>query len=183
MKHLHHIVPKHMGGSDEPKNLVYLTIEEHAEAHRILYEKYGHWQDKIAWQGLSGLITKKEILKQMYDERKGEKNYFYGKKHSEETKTKISLANKGRLKGRKQSFEHIEKRKMSGKNNHRYGKDPWNKGKKTGPQSGESRRKKGKPVIYDGIEYNSLNEAQNLTGISSYKIRKKCVFLLQSKCN
>lgn len=31
MKHKHHIIPKHMGG----------TIEEHAEAHRQLYEKYG----------------------------------------------------------------------------------------------------------------------------------------------
>jgi len=33
MKHKHHIVPKHMGGSDDPSNLIELTIEEHAEAH------------------------------------------------------------------------------------------------------------------------------------------------------
>ena len=27
MKHKHHIVPKHMGGSDNPENLIELTIE------------------------------------------------------------------------------------------------------------------------------------------------------------
>lgn len=42
--HKHHVIPKHMGGTDHPSNLVTLTVEEHAEAHRILWEKYGHWQ-------------------------------------------------------------------------------------------------------------------------------------------
>ena len=41
MKHKHHIVPKHMGGSDDPSNLIELTREEHALAHKILYEQYG----------------------------------------------------------------------------------------------------------------------------------------------
>ena len=30
-----------MGGSDDPSNIVLLTVEEHAEAHRLLFEKYG----------------------------------------------------------------------------------------------------------------------------------------------
>ena len=55
MKHLHHIIPKHVGGSDDPTNLVKLTVEEHAEAHRLLYEQHGRWQDYVAWQGLLGL--------------------------------------------------------------------------------------------------------------------------------
>lgn len=63
MKHKHHIIPKHMGGTDDPENLVELTIEEHAEAHRLLYEKYGKWQDYYAWKGLSGQIGKEELLK------------------------------------------------------------------------------------------------------------------------
>jgi len=73
MKHMHHIVPKHMGGTDDPSNLIELTVEEHAEAHRVLYEKYGHWEDKLAWQGLAGLIDKEELVKQMLSEagRKG----------------------------------------------------------------------------------------------------------------
>lgn len=32
----HHIVPRCMGGSDEPENLVYLTAEEHFICHQLL---------------------------------------------------------------------------------------------------------------------------------------------------
>lgn len=63
MKHKHHIVPKHCGGSDDATNLVELTPEEHAEAHRKLYEEFGHWQDYLAWQGLAKLSTNKEHIK------------------------------------------------------------------------------------------------------------------------
>lgn len=63
MKHIHHIVPKHAGGTDDPSNLIELTTEEHAEAHRLLYEQYGRWQDYCAWQALSGRIGQEEILR------------------------------------------------------------------------------------------------------------------------
>ena len=62
MKHKHHIIPKHMGGTDDPENLIELTVEEHAEAHRVLYEKNGHWEDKLAWLGLSGQIGCDEAI-------------------------------------------------------------------------------------------------------------------------
>lgn len=51
-----------MGGTDEPENLIKLTIEEHAEAHRLLWEKYNCWQDYLAWQGLAKMITHEELL-------------------------------------------------------------------------------------------------------------------------
>jgi hypothetical protein len=59
--HKHHIIPKHAGGSDDPSNIVKLTVEEHAEAHRILFEKYGRWQDYAAWQGLSKQVDNQEM--------------------------------------------------------------------------------------------------------------------------
>ena len=35
--HSHHIIPKHIGGTDDPSNIIELTVEEHAAA--ILREK------------------------------------------------------------------------------------------------------------------------------------------------
>lgn len=81
--HYHHIVPKHLGGSDEHSNLVALTVEEHAEAHRKLYEQYGRWQDKLAWLGLAGIIGHEEVI------REQNRLKSLGKKLSEEHKAKI----------------------------------------------------------------------------------------------
>jgi hypothetical protein len=58
---------------------------------------------------------------------------------------------------------------------------PWNAGKKLGPQSADTRRKKGKPLIYNGIEYNSINEAELTTGVSAYYIKKECTYVATSK--
>ena len=69
--HNHHIIPKHAGGTNAPDNIARLTVEEHSEAHRLLYEKYGRWQDKIAWLAIAGHIGKEEIIR--------EKQYQNGK--------------------------------------------------------------------------------------------------------
>jgi len=93
--HKHHIIPRHAGGTDDPSNLIKLTIDEHAEAHRILYQKHGRWQDRVAWQALTKAIPKAEIIR-----------------------LKQSLATKGK----KQTPEHIEKRKLLGEKNPMFGK-------------------------------------------------------------
>jgi hypothetical protein len=64
MKHKHHIIPKHAGGTDDPSNLVELSVFEHAEAHRILYETYGLEEDLIAWRGLSGIVTREVVVRE-----------------------------------------------------------------------------------------------------------------------
>lgn len=61
--HKHHIVPRHMGGTDDPSNLIELTVEEHAEAHKKLYAQYGKEEDRIAWLTLSGQASKPEIMR------------------------------------------------------------------------------------------------------------------------
>ena len=63
MIHKHHIIPKHAGGTNDPTNIVKLTIAEHANEHKKLYEKFGRWQDKIAWLTLSGQITNVEATR------------------------------------------------------------------------------------------------------------------------
>lgn len=62
--HLHHIVPRHVGGSDDPSNLVRLSIAEHAEAHRCLFEEFGRQEDRLAWLALSGMLGQEEIVRQ-----------------------------------------------------------------------------------------------------------------------
>jgi|TARA_R110000782_G_C14465462_1_gene373989 hypothetical protein len=52
-----------MGGSNNPNNLVSLTVQEHAQAHKKLYEKYGKEEDRIAWTTLSGRVNKEELLR------------------------------------------------------------------------------------------------------------------------
>jgi hypothetical protein len=97
VKHKHHIIPKHAGGSDDPSNLIELTVEEHAEAHRLLFEQHGRWEDELAWKALSGQVDKAEInyIKSVV-RNTGENNPMYGKgsmkgkKHTQETKTKLS---------------------------------------------------------------------------------------------
>ena len=77
MKHIHHIIPKHMGGTNESSNLKEVTVEEHAQAHKELYEKYGHWQDKLAWQGLSGQLGSKEKIIEEFYKQNGKQNVKY----------------------------------------------------------------------------------------------------------
>jgi hypothetical protein len=62
MKHIHHIIPRHAGGTDEPENLIELTVEEHARAHYLLWNRHGRWQDKLAWKSLTGMIGQEEIM-------------------------------------------------------------------------------------------------------------------------
>lgn len=72
-KHKHHIVPRHMGGTDDPSNLIELTVEEHADAHRVLFETHGHEYDRIAWLALSGQMSMSEasLLAQIQGSKKG----------------------------------------------------------------------------------------------------------------
>ena len=106
--HKHHIIPRHLRGTcpllvliiNDKSNLIELTVPEHAEAHRLLYEKFGNEYDRIAWQGLLGCIGKEEIhrLSQIENGKKtGKKNKGIKKPpRTEEHKKKMSLANKGR---------------------------------------------------------------------------------------
>jgi len=113
MKHKHHIIPKHVGGSDDPSNLVELTVGEHAEAHRLLWEQYGRWQDYIAWCGLSGRLSKEEIIREKI------RLSNYGRKHKKESIDKIkncSLQQWQRLDDIRKTTEHKKKVSETQKN-------------------------------------------------------------------
>lgn len=61
--HTHHIIPKHMGGTDDPSNLIRLSVEEHAEAHKALYEQHNKIEDLWAYQLLIGQLKHSEGIK------------------------------------------------------------------------------------------------------------------------
>jgi hypothetical protein len=91
MKHIHHILPQYLGGTDDPSNLIELTVEAHAEAHRLLYEQHGNWQDYCAWQALSGRIGQEEILRM----KQGMANK--GKKRTDEQRARYKEAARKRV--------------------------------------------------------------------------------------
>ncbi len=122
-----------MGGSDADDNIIELSVAEHAEAHKKLFEENGNKFDYIAWKTLSKQITFDEATHAAIIEgarrgrlnRKGKytgkDNHFYGKKHTEESKKKMSDAqvNRGIYRGEDNHFygkKHSEesKKKMSG---------------------------------------------------------------------
>lgn len=115
----HHIIPRSLGGTDELTNLIRLTAREHYICHLLLpkmttgtsYQKMMYTY--IIMSGRKLYNSKKyNFYKTEYSKinselrsgegngmfganRKGEKNTFFGKKHSEETKRKISEKKKG----------------------------------------------------------------------------------------
>jgi len=67
MKNKHHIIPKYMGGSDDPNNLVEVTLTQHAMFHYCNWQLWGNLEDKIAWRAISGQISIEEVI---YESRK-----------------------------------------------------------------------------------------------------------------
>lgn len=94
-----------MGGTDDPSNIAYLTPEEHADAHKKLYEEHGKLEDFLAWRGLSGRINDEESIRVRcaLGGKKGGKKLL-GKPKTEEHKRNVSLG----LKGKKQTPEHVK---------------------------------------------------------------------------
>ena len=80
-------------------------------------------------EGSSGAIMSEESRKKMSEAKKGENNPNYGKPRTEETKTKISKLNKGKL--RSDEFRRRMSEVNTGKNNPNYGK----------PRTEETRKK------------------------------------------
>lgn len=166
LTHKHHKVPRHAGGTNEAENLVELTIAEHAEAHRLLYEKHGRWQDRVAWKTLSGQIDFAEARHQANVASQT------GRPKSVEHRRKISERRTGKplsvITRRNMSRGHLGlrhppevKAKISA----------WNIGKKIKPSSimkmiATRQRSGGTEFNYDGVTYPSFSAAAHaLKGI------------------
>jgi len=95
----HHIVPRCLGGGNEAGNLVVLTAREHCLAHLLLAKIYGGklWYAANMMANRFGMKSRAySIAREQHAENfSGDKNHRFGKKHSAESRQKLSEANSG----------------------------------------------------------------------------------------
>jgi hypothetical protein len=120
---------------------VNLTVEGHACQHDILYRVFNDYRDKLARDGLIGILKKEDIVAELTKKSKR----FSGKNHSEESKEKIGKSHRDLWEQnylyRERKIEHMRnlgkqnhKRnpsvataKMSGPNKRQYMRQHWRK--------------------------------------------------------
>lgn len=102
LRHKHHIIPKYKGGSDDPENLVEVSLTQHAMYHHCNYQLWNNVEDYVAWRGLSGQISEQEFL--------AEKFRLFGAKGAKALKKRIEA-------DPKMAEEAIKKRSVSWQRN------------------------------------------------------------------
>lgn len=198
MKHNHHIIPKHMGGTDDEINLKRgLTIEEHAEEHRLLWLEYGKVEDKIAWQCLSGRTLSEED--RIILAKSGFQSFLNDPQRVEAWKDSIRKKRKSQVItpehannigiGLTKAYE--EGRKIYVKPSLDFLQENYNRNKtkmeqsrkksikwKESVSSEETKRKKRQSdprstkITVDGITYDSIRHASKETSYSYHQLRK-----------
>jgi hypothetical protein len=115
-KESHHILPRCMGGSDEPENLVDLTAKEHFVAHFLLAKIHNNsklWVAVLMMKGKKGRIVNGKLYeiakKQRSLHMKGNQN-AKGAVISESTRIAVAQANK------KRGFTDVMREKCTFKN-------------------------------------------------------------------
>lgn len=167
-----------MGGSDHPSNLVELTVAEHADAHRKLYEDHGLLQDKLAWLGLLGLIDTAEIVHTLQSEgMKGDKNPMWGKPAPNRGVKRPGVG--GRKKGtlwsdqeRKHQLDIRSTKEHQDKMKKIYG-DPVRNQKISQGRTGHKGAAQGKKWYNNGLDEKYFVEGQQPLGWNRGRINKK----------
>jgi hypothetical protein len=112
--HLHHIIPRHAGGTDEPGNLVLLHPIDHAIWHLVMGRMNKSPKDLSAG---NFILAKLDESGSMVD-ISGEKHHLFGTKRPRHSEL---------LKGRSRPTPW------------NVGRPSWNSGKKTGPRPAQSK--------------------------------------------
>jgi hypothetical protein len=60
--HRHHIIENRNGVRVRTDKIIELTIEEHSQIHKEYFEKWGFWEDKLAYEGLGGYKGREELI-------------------------------------------------------------------------------------------------------------------------
>lgn len=199
IKHLHHIIPRHAGGTDDPSNLIYLSVEDHAAAHEDLYSQYRRLGDLVAWQCLSGKTTFSEKLRKELSINGFREKVLNNPDRKSEWIQKLSIANTGKILPqdiRNKISESLKASYKTGRKKYVPPSDPNHYSKNCRDNSkilAESRRKsekwkkavtdpnmiinkqtnspKNKLILVDGVEYFSIAEAARCLNLSVQKLR------------
>lgn len=147
----HHVVPKCLGGSDLPENIVELTPEEHFVAHQLLVKMHpgNHkliWAASAMTNATNVMVRNNRMygwLRRKFAKMIGEKSK--GRKTSNETKAKQSAAKLGKKLGpykRKPEGTATASKGKPKSAEHRAALSRAKLGKKLGPQSPEHLEKR-----------------------------------------
>lgn len=193
----HHIIPKCLGGDDSPTNIVRLTAREHFICHWLLAREYNIQPLWFAFNMMCNAKNRRhrryEPSSRAYSEareglslsRKGSSSGMKGRTHSEETRNKISQANRGRkktcleidnmskrLKGVKKSEEHRRKISEAKKGDNNPAKRPEVANKISLSKKGKGSNRKG--VKLSEETRRRISEVQK--GIKKPQVVVKCKF-------
>ena len=129
--HFHHIIPVHMGGTNNPSNLIKVNTAMHAFLHKCLWEEYDNHYDYIAWKCLSSQITNEEANIMATKHANRGNTYRKGRPGTPSTRKGVPRSEED-----KRKISEGTKRAMVGTNcGAPKGTPPWNKGKKGVQQS------------------------------------------------
>jgi hypothetical protein len=188
--HKHHIIPRHMGGNNLSKNLVLLSVVDHAKAHILFsecfdegsYESIANIRSALIIDKLS--ISDKKILDKFYESYNGENNPFYGKSHTKESIKLIREKSGNATRGLNydsiygefsEDQKNIRSKSVILKWDSLTTEERENRANKVSSSLKISGKMKGSnnpasnPIIVDGIFYSSISEAIIKFGYSYYK--------------
>jgi hypothetical protein len=152
----HHIIPLHewririnpnVNRTDKdfnsPDNVVWLSLQQHAQAHQFLYELNGKSEDLVAWKGTAGIMGHEDVVREVcrIAAIKGGKS-----KPSPETKERMRLAALERW--NRPGQREAQRERNMGIKNPCFGK----------PQSAESNKKRS--ATQSGIPKTSQHKAK-----------------------
>lgn len=105
-----------MGGTDDPSNLVEVTVEQHALLHKQLWEDLGDIRDFYAWKALSGRVEDKIRLRCSLGGKIGGKK-LKDKPKSLDHRRKLSIASRNQ-KHSKDSIDRMREALRGSNNKH-----------------------------------------------------------------
>lgn len=147
----HHIIPRSLGGTNEPTNLVLLTVKEHYTCHRLLTKmvkgqahinkmNYALYMFAKNSKGQDRHLTRHQLIKSLEANRSASQNRLHkpnlGNKHSAESRYKMAG-----FKGKTHTQETIDKIKESNKRTNQSRSQKVREANLNKPKSEEHKRK------------------------------------------